>query len=101
VAGELRSRRRLLETAPSVWNFYAYRMTRMYLNVFHNRRIRPSDVIDAHHFVAGSYSDVIVTDDADFKATCSHIGYVGPKLMRFSDFVEEVRMMSRHPSPQR
>jgi hypothetical protein len=58
---------------PSVRRFVAYYMGRMILNLGSNRRIDGSDAYDARHYVAASYADVMVTDDARFRQTYQQI----------------------------
>jgi hypothetical protein len=75
---------------PSLWNFYAYRMARIYLNVGENRRIKSSDLLDAHHFVAASYAGRLVTDDRGLRETIESIPDEHLCVLSFRDFVESI-----------
>lgn len=72
---------------PSVRRFVAYYMGRMILNLGSNRRIDGSDEYDARHYVAASYADVMVTDDARFRDTYQQIPSPSFVLETFDDFV--------------
>jgi hypothetical protein len=57
----------------AIWRFHAYKLARIYLNVAEGRRIKGSDLFDAHHYVAASYMNVMVSDDRDLRDTCPQI----------------------------
>jgi hypothetical protein len=71
----------------SVRRFVAYYMGRMILNLGSNRRIDGSDAYDARHYVAASYADVMVTDDARFRETYQQIPSPTFVLETFDEFV--------------
>jgi hypothetical protein len=71
----------------SIWRFHAYKMARIYLNVGEGRRVRGSDLYDAHHYVAASYADVTVSDDRDLRATCGVIPRQAFRLESFEEFL--------------
>lgn len=54
------------QQVPSVHTFVSYQQARIVHTVGQRRRIKPSDLDDAHHAAAGPYYDVLVTDDKDF-----------------------------------
>jgi len=72
---------------PSVRRFVAYYMGRMILNLGANRRIDGSDEYDARHYVAASYADAMVTDDARFRETYQQIPSPTFVLQTFDEFV--------------
>jgi len=71
----------------SIWRFHAYKMARIFLNVGEGRKVLGSDMYDAHHYVAASYTDLLVTDDAGFQATCEAIPNPRLKVVTFEEFV--------------
>ncbi len=72
----------------ALWHFYAYKMARIYLNVGEGRRIQPSDLLDAHHFVGASYAGVLVTDDRAFRETIDVIPGIAFRVLTFPEFVQ-------------
>lgn len=71
---------------PTARRLHAYMMARIFLNVGLNRRIGDGDIHDAHHYAAGAYTDVIITDDGGFRETCAIIPN-GIRTISFEDFV--------------
>lgn len=61
------------ETVPSAWHFATFWLARMKLNLGEGRAIKASDRIDAEHYSASFYADVLVTDDRAFTETCKMI----------------------------
>lgn len=71
----------------AIWRFHAYKMARIYLNVGEGRRIRGSDMFDTHHYVAASYTNVMVSDDRDLRDTCAQIPRQLFMLESFEEFM--------------
>lgn len=90
---------------PTVWGMFAFKMARMHLNIGENRRVDGSDFHDAHHYVAASYAEVLVTDDARFRQTCELIPTTRFQVIGLEEFVRGVvssptspTFMSRSPN---
>lgn len=49
------------EALQTAWAMYSYQMARIVLTVGLGRKIRDSDLHDAHHYAMASYADVLVT----------------------------------------
>lgn len=77
-------------TIPTVWGMFAFKMARMHLNIGENRRVDGSDFHDAHHYVAASYAEVLVTDDARFRQTCELIPTTPFRVVGLDEFVRSV-----------
>lgn len=77
------------ENLSALWNGYSFAMALIYLNVGENRAIRASDDVDRHHYVAASYTDVLVTDDDDFRRTCEMIPTTSFQIQSFDEFVRQ------------
>jgi hypothetical protein len=71
----------------SIWRFHAYKMARIYLNVRENRRIQGSDLFDAHHYVAASYTNIMVCNDGDLRDTFEIIPKKSFILETFEEFL--------------
>jgi hypothetical protein len=53
---------------PSAWMFMTFQLAKIVFTVGDNRKIRGSDLADAHHAAAGPYYDLMVTDDQLLRA---------------------------------
>lgn len=51
------------ERFPSAWSFVATRLAKLVHVLGEGRKIRDSDLADAHHVACAPYIDVLVTDD--------------------------------------
>lgn len=71
----------------SLWRYYAYRMALIYLNNTGQRQPVDSDEYDTQHYVAGSYADVLVTEDGGFRETAAAIPVHTPRVLPFEEFV--------------
>lgn len=58
-----------IDRFPSAWMFTAYKLARLVATLGEGRKIKPSDLADAHHVACGAYIDVLVTDDAELRRT--------------------------------
>lgn len=80
-----------LEQFPTSWLLNSYRAARTVYTIGDGRRIKPSDLADAHHAACGAYYDILVTDDAGFIDT---LELFGPRLpftwMRSTELVEQL-----------
>jgi hypothetical protein len=72
---------------PSLWNYFSFRLARIYLTAGEGRRIDSSDVYDAEHYAAGSYFDLLVTDDGRFRQTCKLIRSLPFEMVTFEQFL--------------
>jgi len=54
---------------PSAWAFTSIRLARLTFTLGEGRKIKASDLADAHHVAAGPYFDVLVTDDKELLLT--------------------------------
>ncbi len=82
--------RPLSELLPSAWHFMSFKLARIKRNLGDGRTIATSDYIDAEHYAAGPYTDVIVSDDAEFARTCTLLEARAFKLERFEDLVARI-----------
>ena len=57
------------EALQTAWAMYSYQMARIVLNVGLGRKVRDSDLHDAHHYAMASYADVLVTQDGGIAET--------------------------------
>ncbi len=72
---------------PTLWNFYEYKMARIYLNYGQGRRIDASDMYDIHHYAAAGYADIMVSDDGGFQETCNSIPGKPFELVNLENFI--------------
>jgi len=82
---------------PTVWGMFAYKMARMHLNIGERRRVDGSDFYDAHHYVAASYADILVTDDSAFGLTCDLIPTTPFRRVGFREYVDRWLVESSRP----
>ena len=71
---------------PTLWNFHAYKLARIEMNVGENRRIETSDPADAHHYTLGAYATVFVSDDRAMRDTCRAIPHASVDPIALSIF---------------
>lgn len=80
-----------LETFPTSWLMNSYRAARTVFTVGEGRKIKPSDLADAHHVACGAYFDVLVTDDNDLLDALDLLGARLPfTWMRGAEFDEQL-----------
>lgn len=70
----------------------------MKLNLGENRAIKASDRIDAEHYSASTYADVLVTDDRAFTETCEMIPDRPFRIETFDEFVGRLATPRATPS---
>lgn len=83
-------RAQLHELLPSAWHFMAYKLARIKRNLGEGRKITTSDYIDAEHYAAGPYVDVLVSDDAEFQRTCNDLPASSFRTHTFAELVNRL-----------
>lgn len=70
------------EVLQSAWAIHSYWMARIVMTVGMDKKVKDSDGHDAHHYAMASYTDVLVTQDGDFRDTIALI----PNAVSVIDF---------------
>jgi hypothetical protein len=72
---------------PSAWAFTTIRLARLTYTLGEGRKIKASDLADAHHVAAGPYFDVLVTDDKELLLTLELVPNPPFRWMTSAQFV--------------
>ena len=72
---------------PSAWAFTSIRLARLTYTLGEGRKIKASDLADAHHVAAGPYFDVLVTDDKELLLTLELLPSPSFQWMTSAQFV--------------